>query len=301
MNIYQLRYLKGIVENSSYSVAAEQLFVTQSTLVIAIKKLEDELGVSLLCKQGKITVLTPAGAHIYPLACKAISSIDQIYSSVDDYFKTFTFEVRIGIPTLANADDLLLAIRDYFMAPDSNIRIMFDQFAGPDGLEIKLDNGELDLAVLIKPISKPAIEYINYRHEEYNLILPIDHPLAAYEKITPEFLSSESLLLIDWKKNRGVTKNILSYLIQNGVSSDTYASSSLDYLISTPTLLHLVQRKDGLAILSESTLLPEGLVKRPLTPPLLIETVIAWNADAYKPKAQKKVLDFILEHIKTCK
>ena len=83
MTIAQLEYLIAVANYGSFSTAAEKCFVTQPSLSIQIKNLEDELGVILLDRSRKPVVPTETGNLIIEQAQEAIYSFSKIKDCID--------------------------------------------------------------------------------------------------------------------------------------------------------------------------------------------------------------------------
>lgn len=81
MNLRQLRYFIAVAETLSFSRAAERCAVTQSTLSIQLRKLEEYLGVTLFERDRSHVALTPHGREVLELARTAVQAADQIIAS----------------------------------------------------------------------------------------------------------------------------------------------------------------------------------------------------------------------------
>jgi LysR family hydrogen peroxide-inducible transcriptional activator len=78
MNLRDLRYFVSVVEYRSFSSAAEHCAVTQSTLSIQLRKLEDYLGAPLVRRDRRSIALTEAGQRVLPIAREIVRAADQI-------------------------------------------------------------------------------------------------------------------------------------------------------------------------------------------------------------------------------
>ena len=102
MTIVQLEYLVAVANHGSFSVASERCFVTQPSLSMQIKNLEDELGVILLDRSKKPVIPTEAGAVVIRNAREAIKSYNYIRESVSEFKGEISGTLRLGvIPTVA--------------------------------------------------------------------------------------------------------------------------------------------------------------------------------------------------------
>ncbi|MDR2911683.1 MAG: hydrogen peroxide-inducible genes activator [Alistipes sp.] len=102
MTIIQLEYLLAVANCGSFSVAAQQCFVTQPSLSMQIKALEEELGVILLDRTKKPVIATEAGDVVIRNAREALRSYNYVRESVNELKGEITGTLRLGvIPTIA--------------------------------------------------------------------------------------------------------------------------------------------------------------------------------------------------------
>ncbi len=102
MTIVQLEYLLAVANCGSFSLAAEQCFVTQPSLSMQIKNLEEELGVILLDRTKKPVIPTEAGEVVIKNAREAIKAYNYIKESVNELKGEISGTLRLGvIPTVA--------------------------------------------------------------------------------------------------------------------------------------------------------------------------------------------------------
>ena len=102
MTIVQLEYLLAVANCGSFSLASEKCFVTQPSLSMQIKNLEEELGVVLLDRSRKPVIATDAGEVVIRQAREAIKSFKMVRESVADLRGEVSGVLRLGvIPTIA--------------------------------------------------------------------------------------------------------------------------------------------------------------------------------------------------------
>ena len=102
MTLTQLEYVLAVADHGSFSLAAQKCFVTQPTLSMQLKKLEDELGVLIFDRTKKPVKATPVGEEIIAQARQNLQGIARIKEIVDEQSNQIRGQLRIGIiPTLA--------------------------------------------------------------------------------------------------------------------------------------------------------------------------------------------------------
>ena len=102
MTIIQLEYLLAVANCGSFSLAAEHCFVTQPSLSMQVKALEEELGVVLLDRSKKPVIPTEAGEVVLEQARETIKAYNYIKEAVSELKGETAGKLRLGvIPTIA--------------------------------------------------------------------------------------------------------------------------------------------------------------------------------------------------------
>jgi len=195
MNLQDLRYLVAVAEHRHFGRAAEACNVSQPTLSSQIRKLEGELGVTLLERTNKRVSLTPVGGQILEHAQRALDEAAQMEAIARASRDPLVGPLRLGaIPTLAPyLMPLILGPlrRDY---PGLTVELWEDQTrALIDGLRSR----RLDAALLATAADAPEITEIALFEEPLLAALPLRHRLAASQRVDEEALAGEVLVLAD--------------------------------------------------------------------------------------------------------
>lgn len=195
MNLQELRYLVAVAEHRHFGRAADVCNVSQPTLSSQIKKLEDELGVTLLERTNKRVELTPVGGQILEHARRALAEAGQMEAVARAARDPLVGPLKLGvIPTLAPylLPIILKPLRHSY--PGLTIELWEDQTRSLiDGLR----NHRLDAALLATPPESPEITEIALFDEPLLAALPINHRLSSARKVTEESLANELLVLAD--------------------------------------------------------------------------------------------------------
>ncbi len=195
MNLQELRYLVAVAEQRHFGRAAEACHVSQPTLSSQIRKLEDELGVTLLERTNKRVDLTPVGAQILAHAQRALDEAAQMEAVALAARDPLVGPLKLGaIPTLAPylMPLILMPLRE--MYPGLVIELWEDQTR----LLIEgLRNHRLDAALLATPTDAPEITEIALFDEPLLAALPIRHKLARAKSVQEHALADELLVLAE--------------------------------------------------------------------------------------------------------
>jgi LysR family hydrogen peroxide-inducible transcriptional activator len=195
MTLQELRYLIAVAEHRHFGRAAEACNVSQPTLSSQIRKLEDELGVTLLERTNKRVDITAVGSQILAHAQRALAEAGQMEAVARAARDPLVGPLRLGvIPTLAPylMPLILKPLRQAY--PGLAIELWEDLTRSLiDGLR----NHRLDAALLATTADTPEITEIALFEEPLLAALPLDHRLAPDETVTEEDLADELLVLAD--------------------------------------------------------------------------------------------------------
>jgi LysR family transcriptional regulator, hydrogen peroxide-inducible genes activator len=261
MNFQDLRYLVAVAEHRHFGRAAEACNASQPTLSSQIKKLEDELGVTLLERTNKRVDLTPVGAQILDHARKALDEARQMEAVARAARDPLVGSLRLGaIPTLAPY--LMPLILDPLRKnyPGLTIELWEDQTRA---LIEALRNRKLDAALLATPAHSPEITEIKLFDEPLLAALPRRHRLAGEKIISEDALANELLVLAD---GHCLANHALAACGgKNGAARNQLRGSM--QAASLETLVNLVSAGYGTTLipaLAAKSLAQRGIVLRPL-------------------------------------
>ncbi len=194
MTLTELRYIVAVARERHFGRAARTCFVSQPTLSIAIKKLEEELGVQLFERQASEISVTPVGEQVIAQAQRTLEASETIRQIAQQGKDQLSGPVRIGaIYTIGPYlfPDLIPRLRK--LAPDMPLVIEENYTAV---LADKLKRGELDVIVLALPFSDQGLVTLPLYKEPFVVLMPAAHPLTQRKTIGPAQLEGESVLLL---------------------------------------------------------------------------------------------------------
>ncbi|UDF03246.1 LysR family transcriptional regulator [Asticcacaulis sp. AND118] len=189
MEPYLLRYFLAVVETGSFTKAAEACLITQPSLSAGIKRLEEQLGVSLFVRNNKRVFLTTAGTRFLP---RAKTILHECNVAMAELAQTEQARVlRIGVlQTLSGAwvAGLLKGYRD------AGFEGRFDLFEGTEQEILnRFDERGIDYALSIRRVEDDAS--VPLYDEAYVLALPADHRLAGEAVVRGEDLSDQPMIV----------------------------------------------------------------------------------------------------------
>lgn len=195
MNLRDLKYLVALADHRHFGRAAEASFVSQPTLSTQIRKLEEELGVSLVERAPRRVMLTPIGAEIAERARKIVADAEQLSEIARRSRDPEAGTVRLGVfPTLAPylLPHVLPAIRARY--PRLELLLVEEK---TDQILARLRDGRLDAGVLALPLHDEQLHVAPLFDEPFVLAVPRGHALAGRASLAVGDLDDRHLLLLE--------------------------------------------------------------------------------------------------------
>ena len=261
MNLQDLRYLVAVAEHRHFGRAAEACNVSQPTLSSQIRKLEDQLGVTLLERTNKRVEMTPVGSRILTHAQRALREAGEMQEVARAARDPLVGPLKLGvIPTLAPylMPLILNPLRQAY--PKLTIELWEDQTrALTDGLR----NHRLDAVLLATATEAPGITEIALFAEPLLAALPLNHPLAAARTVKEDALHEELLVLAEGHclANQALSACGTKHGPRTGFQGSMQAAT-------LETLVNLVAAGYGTTLipaLAADSLGQRGIALRPLT------------------------------------
>ena len=195
MNLRDLHYLVAVADLNSFVQAAERCCISQPTLSMQIKKLEDSLGVKIFERNNKKVMATEVGAEIIASARRVLQEADSIKQIALSAQDPLSGNLRLGaFPTLSTY--LFPALVPLIKQELPRIRLILIE-EKTDVLIQQLKNGILDMALMALPIQDEFLESCFLFEDEFFLAVGDDHAFAEKTSVGLSDLVGQSLLLLD--------------------------------------------------------------------------------------------------------
>lgn len=194
MTLTELRYIVAVARERHFGRAAEACFVSQPTLSVAVRKLEEELGVALFERGSNEITVTPIGRRVVTQAQRVLEEAAVVKHIVAQGQNDLDGVLRLGViytigPYLLPHLIPLLRRR----APQMPLQIEENYTAE---LSERLKQGKLDVLILSLPFDEPGILTEAIYEEPFVVVMPAGHPLEQEETIIADQLAQEDLLLL---------------------------------------------------------------------------------------------------------
>lgn len=195
IKLKDLRYLVALANTRHFGKAAERCFVSQPTLSAQLKKLEDYLGVTLIERQPKRAILTPAGEAIVARARRIIDSSDEVVEIARAHRDPLAGKLRIALlPTIGPY--LLPGVTPRIRKALPRLDLMLYEYQTGPLLE-RLRAGEIDLGILALPVELEGLDSRPLYEEPFVMAMPAAHALAQKSQVRLDDLQGVTLLLLE--------------------------------------------------------------------------------------------------------
>lgn len=291
MTLTELRYVVTLARERHFGRAAERCHVSQPTLSVAVKKLEDELGIPLFERSKNSIRVTETGKRIIEQAQRVLDQVGVIRDMAQDGKNQLNAPLKVGaIYTIGPYlfPHLLPELRR--AAPDMPLYIEENYTAT---LRQKLRQSELDAIIIALPFEEPEVVTLPLYDEPFVVLLPGGHPLTERESLTAEELAKEQLLLLGpGHCFRDQVLESCPPLVEAVTRNpNAKAPSLVTEGSSLETIRHMVASGLGITVLplSAATAMQYDesiLAVRPFAAPVPSRTVaLAWRVTFPRPKA----------------
>ncbi len=262
MTLTELKYIVAVAREKHFGRAAEACFVAQPTLSVAIKKLEEELGVLIFERGGGEVSLTPIGGQIVAQAERVLEQTATIKEIAKQNKDPLAGPLRLGV---------IYTIAPYLLPP--LVKTLIDRVPQmplvlqenfTSRLIESLRQGDLDAAIMALPFPDQGLNVLPLYDEPFVVALPRHHPWADRDTINAEELKSETMLLLgNGHCFRDQVLEVCPEMSRFSTTGDgiarTFEGSSLE------TIRHMVASGIGVTVLPMASIpdmnAPDGMLR----------------------------------------
>jgi LysR family transcriptional regulator, hydrogen peroxide-inducible genes activator len=193
ITLSQLQYILAVDQYRHFQTAADQSYVTQPTLSMQIKKLEEVLGVIIFDRSRHPVQPTPLGEIIIEHARETINAAKKINEILEEDYGDPVGSLVIGvIPTIGPylVPQLMAALTEKY-----EVEFRFEEMLTGTMVE-KIRAGSLDAGIVSTPLNEKGIDEIMLYYEPLWIYASEGHPVLQHDMVSPESLSTDSLWLL---------------------------------------------------------------------------------------------------------
>jgi len=296
MTLTELKYIVAVARERHFGRAADACFVSQPTLSVAIRKLEDELGVVLFERGGTEVGVTPIGLKVVAQAQRVLEEATNLKEIARQGHDPLEGPLRVGViytigpyllPKLVPAQIEVTPQMPLVLQENFTTRL----------LEL-LRQGEIDCAIVALPIPDAGLMVQPLYDEPFVVAVPKGHPWAEHEQISSDALKEETMLLLGAGHCfRDQVLEVCPELSRFSASSEgiqrTFEGSSLE------TIRHMVAAGVGITVLPASAV-GSGVPKNDLLTYIPFKepvpdrrVVLAWRKSFPRPTAIQALIKAI--------
>jgi len=252
MTLTELKYIVAVARERHFGRAAEACFVSQPTLSVAIRKLEDELGVTVFERGGSEIGITPIGERLIAQAHKILQESALMKEIARMGHDPLAGPLRVGVIYTIGPYLLPRLIPVQIQRTPQMPLILQENFTAK--LVELLRNGEIDCAIMALPVPDAGLVTMPLYDEPFMVAMPAGHPWAARESIEATDLKQQTMLLLGaghcFRDHvLGVCPELSRFADHNEGIQRTFEGSSLE------TIRHMVAAGIGLTVMPVTSLM----------------------------------------------
>lgn len=297
MTLTELKYIVAVARHKHFGHAAEACFVAQPTLSVAIKKLEDELGVTIFERGGTEVSTTPLGSQIVAQAERVLEQTAAIKEIAKQNKDPLAGPFRLGV-IYTIAPYLLPALVKNMIRQVPQMPLILQENFTVKLMEL-LRQGELDAAIMALPLPDHGMMVQALYDEPFIVAMPKDHEWAERSEVSAKELKTQTMLLLgNGHCFRDQVLEVCPEMARFSTAGDgitrTFEGSSLE------TIRHMVASGIGITVLPMASIsnldTKDGMLRYlPFSAPVPDRrVVIAWRKSFTRHAAIEAIRQAIL-------
>lgn len=248
MNFDQLKYFLTIVKTGSFSEAADEMFISQSSMSKQIKALERELGIDLFKREHSKVYLTSAGQKFVKYAENTIKEHNDMRLYLDEFVKKSSKTIRIGSIPVVSSYGVSERIAEFTTSYTSDVNVIIDMHEGnQDDVVKELEENKIDMALIRTEFLEniDELEQIPYLDDSFVLVCSKNHPLANKKEVALKEAAKYPLSLLS--PSSRLYTIVVKAMEQEGLDVKVNCLTTRHKI-----LLEIVQKSDIISILPDS-------------------------------------------------
>jgi DNA-binding transcriptional LysR family regulator len=281
MELRHLRYFVAVAEEQSFTRAAERLWVAQPGLSTQIRRLEEELGVTLFERHTRGANLTDAGRVFLERARATLAAADDARATGNDLESGLVGTIRLGLATEASSE-LVPSLLERFAASRPDVEITVIESHGGT-LVRDLRDGRLDALIAPSVFGSPELHRISLGTEAWAVLVGPGHRLARPGPVTSDELDGEEVLVTGHRDGAGYDRAVAAMLAELGLSPALRRGGP------GPALLGPVADGQALALGTAAGPALSDVLVRPLRPARDVSFELLWRDESPAPALRELI------------
>lgn len=296
INVRQLEVFRAVAETNSFTRASHTLFISQSTVSQHVRELEDSLKVQLFSRNRRNVSLTPAGESLLEYGRNIFQLLEDAEAAVRTVRDPYCGKLAFGCASTTLLYHLPDILKDYTTKyPNVELNITGGTI---QEVSLQMSSGALDLALVVLPLSSPALEKLVLFEESFVIVIPASHALAKQAHVRLADLAHERFIL--HRQGQNTRKMVDRYLFKQRITPRVAIE-----LAETEAIKAMVARGLGVSILPQSAVqsvasLP-GLRVYPIPRKELSRSlaVVYPRPRVVRPAAAAAMIEMLQQHFRT--
>jgi DNA-binding transcriptional LysR family regulator len=289
MELRVLQYFLTVAREGNITRAASLMHITQPTLSRQLMQMEEELGVKLFRRGKHNILLTEEGMLLRRRAQEIVDLAEKTTKELMHGEEEVSGEISIGCGETKNMRPLSEMMASFHQKyPDVNFNIYT---AIADDVKERLENGILDMGLLLEPVEISKYHYVRMPlKEKWQVLMRRDSQLAEKQKITPKDLTGVPLIMAKRQSVRNELENWFGY------------DREKLRIVSTCNLSHynqsvMVESGIGVALVMEFSCNQDTLCLRPFDPKIESGCVLVWKKNLTLSPVVQRFIEYVKEYL----
>ena len=285
MELRVLKYFLTVAREENITKAANLLHITQPTLSRQLMQLEEELGIKLFQRGRHNIMLTEEGMLLRRRAQEIVDLTEKTEKELVHGAETVSGEISIGCCETQNMKPLCEMIAAF---QEKYPEVVFHIYTAiADDVTERLENGVLDMGLLLEPVEISRYHFVRMPLEEkWQVLMRKDCPLAEKERIGPSDLAEMPLIIARRQSVRNLLENWFGNVAEKLRIVSTCNLSHINQSI-------MVESGIGVALVMDFSCNDQTLCLRPLKPEIVSGSVLVWKKNQVLPPALTRFIDYM--------
>lgn len=290
MDIREMKYIETIAQTRSITKAAQKLHISQPALHKSLRKVEEEFNTAFFYRKGHESLPTDTGLIVLEYAKRTLNNLKEMQEKVLEIQNLKSGRVTLGFPAIIGTLYLPQALINFQKAyPDITLKTLE---AGANELSTLVENGTLDMAILVRPVNHRSLSEIPLLQNQVVAGVTRNHPWYNRSHVTVE--DFESVSFNTYCSDFSIHTQLMELFKEKNITPHIgFSGSSSDFLCQISIL------SDGILVLPRpviESICKDQMVPIPFDPAFPWELSLAFRKNSYLSTSAKALIRHLQEH-----
>ncbi len=290
MDIREMKYIETIAQTRSITKAAQKLHISQPALHKSLRKVEEEFHTTFFYRKGHESLPTDTGLVVLEYAKRTLNNLKEMQEKVQEIQNLKSGRVTLGFPAIIGTLYLPQALINFQKAyPDITLKTLE---AGANELSTLVENGILDMAILVRPVNHRSLSEIPLLQNQVVAGVTRNHPWYHRSHVTIE--DFESVSFNTYCSDFSIHTQLMELFKEKNITPHIgFSGSSSDFLCQISIL------SDGILVLPRpviESICKDQMVPIPFDPAFPWELSLAFRKNSYLSTSAKALIRHLQEH-----